>query len=743
MLSSHPQPFADLIAKLHEVHREELRLATEDLRKENRSLKAQLRKLRAANAAAEATEGFRGKKAVHHWDVLMGQSEATATEKICQASSDFQRSLASNIFRAPSNVILRVAPPNNIDLAGLCAERFPDRNLQQLCAWEVADLMRHLLKPSHCLLDPRSHLVSRWDLAMAAALTFVGMVTPYEVVFLPSDSRYWGLFIVNRFVDVFFVIDLIMQFFLQVEVQRPGKGGSVLLKDPIELRKRYLKSWFAIDVISLVPFEAFSLLVGEDGSDTMRQAKILRCVKLLRVLKLLRILRTSRLMQRWKDKVDIPFATQRLIKFCASMVLVSHWMACLWGVVGLTVGEALCDGTGHALAFESLRDVPVGHTSWVTTLYLDGKHSPDSPCNHFEVYIASLHWAVMTITSIGYGDIVPVRVEEYIVGTICMLVGGVLWAYIIGCVTSIMSNVSPVEANFEERTDLLNRVMKEASLPETERHTYREYLREAKAYDRKLLMRRAADNLSPLLRKHLLHFVNKDALESVSYFKDAPAQFLVDVSMHLSPGFFSRWEPLESVSDSLCMLEHGTVVDNCRIMVPPRSLNEDFLLVRRYRKPSRAISLTYSMVLFLTRSDMAIAVQLHPEFAAKIRKAALWKAVFRAVMSVAKKHRHACPFGGGEGPLPLSVAFAKYELDLLSAEGPEPQGVGSHTVEDDSHAAQGQELSDGGGVSPRSACTGGDAKSTTSCEVEPRPPEAGRVSDQDALPGPPAPLTSL
>ena len=32
----------------------------------------------------------------------------------------------------------------------------------------------------------------------------------------------------------------------------------------------------------------------------------------------------------------------------------------------------------------------------------------------------------MSITSIGYGDIVPLRFEEYIVGILCQIVGGII-----------------------------------------------------------------------------------------------------------------------------------------------------------------------------------------------------------------------------------------------------------------------------------------------------------------------------
>ena len=59
---------------------------------------------------------------------------------------------------------------------------------------------------------------------------------------------------------------------------------------------------------------------------------------------------------------------------------------------------------------------------------------PDNACDPATVYVWALHWSVMSITSIGYGDISPTHDVEYVVCSVCMLGGGILWAYLIGSV---------------------------------------------------------------------------------------------------------------------------------------------------------------------------------------------------------------------------------------------------------------------------------------------------------------------
>jgi len=400
----------------------------------------------------------------------------------------------------------------------------------------------------------------------------------------------------------------------------------------------------------------------------LRQAKILRCIKLMRLIRLLRILRSSKIMQRWKHAINLQFATQRLIKFSVVLGMVSHWMACLWGLAGLHLGAELCDANDQIIDFGGA-GVGVHRVSWVTTLFVGGKHSPDSPCNHFEIYTASLHWAVMTLTSIGYGDIVPVRLEEYLVCIFCMLLGGILWAYTIGSLCSIMSNTSPVESRYEANTDLLNLAMSEARVPQKERQKYREFLREAKAYDRRVAFGQVAESFSPMLQKHLMYHVTREAMETVYYFKDpeAPATFLMDVASCLVPHFFSPREPLDSLRSCLCMLDRGTIAHGGLILVPPSVFHEDFIITqKKYQKFTRTISLTYTQVLVLTRDTMEEILDAHPQFARKIRKAAARAAFCRAVrLTMVTYHKWVAMMPPGS-ELSLGEAFDKLSVALKS-----------------------------------------------------------------------------
>lgn len=70
------------------------------------------------------------------------------------------------------------------------------------------------------LIDPNSQFMRRWDLISIVMLVFVMFVTPFEVAYLTTSVNV--LFFVNRIIDLFFISDMAIQFFLMFRDEEKG-----------------------------------------------------------------------------------------------------------------------------------------------------------------------------------------------------------------------------------------------------------------------------------------------------------------------------------------------------------------------------------------------------------------------------------------------------------------------------------------------------------------------------------------
>merc|ERR1719181_1372386 len=92
-------------------------------------------------------------------------------------------------------------------------------------------------------------------------------------------------------------------------------------------------------------------------------------------------------------------------------------------------------------------------------------------------YLTAIYWAMTTLTTVGYGDIVPTSDGERAYTTMAMVIGGGFYGYVVGAITSVVSNSDLNSAAYHERMDLIYAWLNHHRLPIGLKRTLRKYFK--------------------------------------------------------------------------------------------------------------------------------------------------------------------------------------------------------------------------------------------------------------------------
>jgi hypothetical protein len=195
---------------------------------------------------------------------------------------------------------------------------------------------------------------------------------------------FWDM-IDDFFITLFFILDMILNFFtpyytkdLKLEIN----CGKV--------SKNYLKGWFWLDLVSIIPFDLIFAWAGIAASSISTLSRVPKLIKIVRTAKMLRLFRVQRnkdntilkkLIKKFVRKDNI---LSKVILTVIGLWLIAHFFAYLWFI---------------------LSENSKSKDTW---LYDQGYDTEGL----WDQYIACFYYCISTFTTTGYGDIIPATVVE-------------------------------------------------------------------------------------------------------------------------------------------------------------------------------------------------------------------------------------------------------------------------------------------------------------------------------------------
>ncbi|KAL8535985.1 hypothetical protein ACS0TY_011575 [Phlomoides rotata] len=252
------------------------------------------------------------------------------------------------------------------------------------------------------IISPMDSRYRCWETLMVLLVAYSAWVCPYEISFLDSSNPSIPLYVADNIVDLFFAVDIVLTFF----VAYIDSTTQLLVLDSKMIAKRYLSTWFIMDVASTIPFETIAFLLTNKHHAGLTYS-------LIGMLRFWRLRRVKSFFTRIEKDIRFSYFWVRCARLLFVTLLLVHCAACL--------AYLLADW------------YPNEGNTWIGSAIPNFKET-----SLLIRYISALYWSITTMTTVGYGDIHAVNAVEMVFIIFYMLFNLGLTAYIIGNMTNLV-----------------------------------------------------------------------------------------------------------------------------------------------------------------------------------------------------------------------------------------------------------------------------------------------------------------
>ena len=355
------------------------------------------------------------------------------------------------------------------------------------------------------IIDPDGKSKKIWDMVVLLVTVYSAITIPLIIVFRIFGKHYDILSI--WIVTLVYSADVVVNFFTAV----PGRGKLVV--DRSIIARKYLRGWAIVDIAAAFPFPLLAVVFPAASAGTV--------FKVLRMNRLFKLLRISRALKRLSGPRMNP-AIFRLLLLVFWIMMAAHTIACGWIIM-------------------------TGNPDGLTPLAL---------------YVRAFYWTTTTLTTIGYGDVLPSGTYQTIYVIIIEIIGAGMYGLIIGNIANLIANIDVAKAQHREKMEKLNTFLRYRNIPadiSRKINDYFEYLWQTRrGYEESEVLK----DLPPSLKTWVALFLNKEVIEKVPIFEGASQEFIKETILHLTPVVFTPGDYIVTAGEvgyDMFFISKGTV----------------------------------------------------------------------------------------------------------------------------------------------------------------------------------------
>lgn len=387
---------------------------------------------------------------------------------------------------------------------------------------------------------PKMPAKQRWDLVILILILYSCIMVPYRIG-MTADAE-GAMWVFEVYVTLMFLTDLTFNF------NTAYLEGPNFVIDRGMIATNYLKSWFVIDALSSFPVELFDLYAqmtaapGEEADSGGMKA--LRALRMFRLLRMLRLLKMQKYIDELEDRFQANMQILQIVKMILGLLYLMHLLGCFWFSVGVMSGAHL-------------------GTTWLES-YDDGSGVGQS---HSVQYLYSVYWALTTLTTVGYGDIVPTNDIERLYALFALLIGALVFGGMLSSLGALLSTVDRNAVELDARLGEFKAFTRWHKMPPELAARVRKYgetlYQRRSAMDEEAIINGLAPSLKTEVVRHLLRkTVARIPMFSEEYCEYASGAFQLELHPFLKPVVYENGETVigkHAHGDGLYFLDKGTI----------------------------------------------------------------------------------------------------------------------------------------------------------------------------------------